>query len=63
MSDNKSQKDQRDRSQVSGSEDYEIQYFKDKMNVSAEEVKDAIRKTGSNDRKKLEDYLNDKHKK
>ena len=63
MSDNKSQKDQRDRSQVSGSEDYEIQYFKDKMNVSAEEVKDAIRETGSNDRKKLEDYLNDKHKK
>ncbi len=63
MSDNKSQKDQRDRSQVSGSEDYEIQYFKDKMNVSAEEVKEAIRETGSNDRKKLEEYLNDKHKK
>lgn len=63
MSDNKSQKDQRDRSQVSGSEDYEIQYFKNKMNVSAEEVRQAIRETGSNDRKKLEEYLNDKHKK
>jgi len=63
MSDNKSKKDGRDRSQVSGSEDYEVQYFKDKMNVSAEEVKEAIRETGSNDRKKLEEYLNDKHKK
>jgi hypothetical protein len=63
MSDNKSQKDQRDRSQVSGSEEYEIQYFKDKMNVSAEEVREAIRATGSNDRKTLEAYLNDKHKK
>jgi len=63
MSDNKSKKDGRDRSQVSGSEDYEVQYFKDKMNVSAEEVKEAIQETGSNDRKKLEEYLNDKHKK
>lgn len=63
MSDNKSKKDERDRSQVSGSEDYEIQYFKNKMNVSAEEVKEAIRETGSNDRKTLEEYLNDKHKK
>jgi len=35
MADNKSKKDQRDRSKVSGSENYEIQYFKDKMNVSS----------------------------
>lgn len=63
MPDNKSKKDQRDRSKVSGSENYEIQYFKDKMNVSSQAVTGAIRATGSNDRKVLEAYLKDKHKK
>lgn len=51
MADNKSKKDQRDRSKVNGSENYEIQYFKDKMNVSSQAVTGAIRATGSNDRK------------
>jgi len=55
-------KDQRDRSQVSGSENYEIQYFKDKLGVSSQAVTGAIRATGSNDRKTLEAYLKDKHK-
>lgn len=63
MADNKSKKDQRDRSKVSSSENYEIQYFKDKMNVSCQAVTGAIRATGSNDRKVLEAYLKDKHKK
>lgn len=63
MADNKSKKDQRDRSKVSGSENYEIQYFKDKMNVSSQAVTGAIRATGSNDRKVLEAYLKNKHKK
>jgi len=63
MADNKSKKDQRDRSQVSGSENYEIQYFKDKLGVSSQAVAGAIRATGSNNRKTLEAYLKDKHKK
>ncbi|MDQ8141449.1 DUF3606 domain-containing protein [Chryseobacterium sp. CFS15] len=63
MADNKSKKDQRDRNKVSGSENYEIQYFKDKMNVSSQAVAGAIRATGSNDRKVLEAYLKEKHKK
>jgi len=63
MADNKSKKDQRDRSKVNGSENYEIQYFKDKMNVSSQAVAGAIRATGSNDRKVLEAYLKAKHKK
>ncbi len=63
MADNKSKKDQRDRSKVSGSESYEIKYFKDKLGVTSQAVTGAIRATGSNDRKILEAYLIDKHKK
>jgi hypothetical protein len=63
MADDKSKKGQPDRSKVSGSENYEIQYFKDKMKVSSQAVVGAIRATGSNDRKTLEKYLKDKHKK
>lgn len=57
MSDNKNKTDGRDRSKVSGSENYEIQYFKQKMGVTSQAVTGAIRATGSNDRKTLEKYL------
>jgi len=57
MADDKTKKGEQDRNQVSGSEDYEIQYFKDTLNVSADDVKAAIKATGSNDRQVLEDYL------
>ncbi|MDQ0781305.1 DUF3606 domain-containing protein [Chryseobacterium sp. W4I1] len=63
MADNKSKKGQQDRKKVSGSENYEIQYFKDKMGVTSQAVSGAIRATGSNDRKTLEDYLKKRHKK
>jgi len=56
MADNKSKKGKSDRNQVSGSENYEILYFKDKMGVSSQAVTGAIRSTGSNDRKVLEKY-------
>ncbi|GAB1404377.1 hypothetical protein MASR1M74_15560 [Lentimicrobium sp.] len=59
--DNKSKQDRRDSSQVSSSDDYEVQYFKDKMGVSASEVKDAIKKLGTNNRDKLTAYF-EKHK-
>lgn len=62
MSDDKTKKGKQDRSKVSGSEDYEIQYFKDKMGVSGQAVAGAIKATGSNDRKVLEKYLKDKNK-
>ncbi len=62
MSDNKEKKGGQDRGKVSGSENYEIQYFKDKMGVSSQAVTGAIRATGSNDRKVLEKYLKDKQK-
>ncbi|GAA0884391.1 hypothetical protein GCM10009120_29890 [Sphingobacterium siyangense subsp. cladoniae] len=63
MSDNKSKKGKQDQTQVSGSENYEIQYFKKKMGVSSQAVAGAIRATGSNDRKTLEEYLTKRHKK
>lgn len=62
MTDNKTKKDGRDRSKVSGSENYEVQYFKEKLGVSSQAVTGAIRATGSNDRKTLEAYLKKKHK-
>ncbi|WP_293906075.1 DUF3606 domain-containing protein [Sphingobacterium sp. UBA5670] len=61
MADNKSKKGASDRNKVSGSENYEIQYFKEKMGVSSQAVTGAIRATGSNDRKVLTEYLKKKH--
>jgi hypothetical protein len=63
MSDNKTIRDSRDRNKVSGSENYEVQYFKNKLGVSSQAVTGAIRATGSNDRKTLEQYLKKKHTK
>jgi uncharacterized protein DUF3606 len=62
MADDKSQKGKADRNKVSGSENYEIQYFKDKLGVSGQAVAGAVRATGSNDRKILTDYLKKKQK-
>lgn len=63
MADNKAKKGKQDRSKVSSSENYEIQYFKDKMGVSSQAVVGAIKKTGSNDRNTLEEYLKKRHNK
>jgi predicted DNA-binding protein YlxM (UPF0122 family) len=56
MADDKNKQDGRDRSRVSGSEDYELQHIADKLNVSTEEVRRAIDKVG-NSREKIEEYL------
>ena len=56
MADKKDIQDGRDRDSVSGSDDYEVRYFAEKMNVSAEEVKKAIKEVGNN-REKLEEYF------
>lgn len=63
MADNKSKRGSSDRNKVSGSENYEIQYFKEKMGVTSQAVTGAIRAIGSNDRKILEKYLKEKHRK
>ena len=48
--------DQRDRSRVSSSENYELAYLEEKLGVSRQQVKAAIEAVGS-DRKKVEEYL------
>lgn len=62
MADDKTKKGKSDRSKVSGSENYEIQYFKDKLGVTGQAVAGAIRATGSNDRKVLTEYLKNRKK-
>jgi DeoR/GlpR family transcriptional regulator of sugar metabolism len=56
MSDNKNQRDGRDRSRVSGEEKYEVQHLAEKFNVSAEEVRRIIGEVG-NSREKIEERL------
>ena len=56
MADNKDLRDGRDRSRVSGSEEYEIQHIAEKLNVSAEEIRRAIEQVGNN-REKIEEFL------
>jgi hypothetical protein len=46
-----------DRAKVAGEQDYEVNYEKRKMNVSADEVKKAVKQEG-NSRKKVEKKLN-----
>jgi hypothetical protein len=60
--DSKSKTGKGDRNKVSGTDNYEIQYFKDKLGVSGQAVAGAIRATKSNDRKVLTDYLKNKQK-
>ncbi|HEY6956186.1 MAG TPA: DUF3606 domain-containing protein [Flavisolibacter sp.] len=56
MADDKNRQDGRDRSRVSGSEEYELQYLAEKLNVSTEEIKKAIEQVGNN-REEVEQYL------
>lgn len=53
MADDKSKMDQRDRSRVSGSEAYEVEYFARVHGLTVEQVKQLIA-THGNDRAKLE---------
>lgn len=45
-----------DRGKVATRQNYEVQYEKDKLDVSAEKVKDAVKSEG-NSRKKIEKKL------
>ena len=45
-----------DRSKIAGGQGYEVNYEKDKLNISGKEVKSAI-KTEGNSRKKVEEKL------
>jgi hypothetical protein len=45
-----------DRAKVAGGQNHEVNYEKEKLNVSGKEVKDAVR-TAGNSRKKVEEKL------
>jgi hypothetical protein len=49
-----------DRSKVAGGQDYEVNYEKNKLNVSADAVKKEIKREG-NSRKKIEKTLKPNH--
>ncbi|MDG4895532.1 DUF3606 domain-containing protein [Mesorhizobium sp. WSM4976] len=53
MADDKSKRDFRDRDRVSADEDYEVEYFAQKVGLTAQQVRELIKKHG-NDRATLE---------
>jgi hypothetical protein len=52
MADNPNKEDNRDRSRVSGSEDYEVRYFADENGISMDQARELIARFG-NDRETL----------
>ncbi|HEX9979438.1 MAG TPA: DUF3606 domain-containing protein [Flavobacterium sp.] len=60
--DNKQKTDYRDRTRVNMSEAYEVQYWKEKWNISSQQLSGAIRAAGSANVKKIEAYLREKGK-
>jgi hypothetical protein len=52
MADDKSKRDNRDRSKVAGSEDYEVRYLAEKTGISSAEARDLVDRFG-NDRELL----------
>jgi len=48
MADNKSKRGKADRSRVSGSEGYEVNYFATKHGITREQARDLIKKVGNN---------------
>lgn len=59
MADDKTKRDGRDSSKVSSGEDYELSYLEEKLGVTRQQVKDAIKEVG-NSREKVEAYLKKK---
>jgi hypothetical protein len=57
MSDDKTKSGSPDRDRISTSEDYEVRYWADKFGVSHEELKNAVKESGSNSPKVVEEYL------
>lgn len=56
MADNKGVQDGRDRAQIDGNSDYELDYVAQKHGVSREKVREAIKAVG-NSREAVETYL------
>jgi hypothetical protein len=52
MADNKTKRDNRDRSKVAGGEDYEVRYLAERTGISSVEARDLVKRFG-NDRELL----------
>ncbi|RZJ36106.1 MAG: DUF3606 domain-containing protein [Flavobacterium sp.] len=55
--DNKTQKDVRDRTRVNINEQYEVEYWSKKFNVTPQELRDAVMEIRSDSVKELEEFL------
>ncbi|HWK68255.1 MAG TPA: DUF3606 domain-containing protein [Rhizobiaceae bacterium] len=53
MADDKTKRDQRDRSRVAQEEDYEVAYFASRHGISQDEARELVKKHGNN-REELE---------
>ncbi|BCM19278.1 DUF3606 domain-containing protein [Mesorhizobium sp. J8] len=53
MADDKTKRDFRDRDRVSANDDYEVEYFAQKVGLTVQQVRELIKKHG-NDRETLE---------
>jgi hypothetical protein len=62
MADNKKKKGEPDRSLINTSEKYEMQYWKDKLKVSPQQLTGAVRAVG-NKAADVENYLKNKNNK
>ena len=62
MSDSKEKTGYWDRTRINMNEAYEVQYWKDKWNISSQQLSGAIRAAGSASVKKIETYLKEKGK-
>jgi len=60
MSDDKTKSGSPDRDRINTSEDYEIRYWAEKFGVSHDELKQAVKDSGSNSAKTVEEYLKGK---
>jgi Protein of unknown function (DUF3606) len=59
MADDKTKKDYRDKTRINMNEKYEVEYWKDKFDVSGQQLAGAVRAVGVSV-KKVRNYLKDK---
>jgi len=60
MSDDKTKSGSPDRDRINTSEDYEVRYWAEKFGVSHDELKQAVKDSGSNSANTVEEYLKGK---
>lgn len=62
MADDKSKKDYRDRIKINTHESYEVSYWTKKWLISPQQLRGAVRATGSSSVKEIEQYLRKNNK-